>query len=370
MSEQDSSEKKSVEHFQFECKQCGFELDHEIGQNSLVCQSCGAVEPIDSQSFNVFQANPYESTVLNLVQDEPNEVRHHVRCETCGAGFDFPKDTHADECPYCGTNIIVPVNLQRQLLPDAVIPFDIAEEQANKSFRKWIKSLWFAPNSLKRLAIRKHPIQGTYIPYWGFDANTYSQYTGQRGTNYTTTIRVATVVNGKMVMKNQTVVKIRWRYVSGNVAHEFDNVLVPASELISNKLTASMKIWNLEKSQEYSPKFLSGYRSELYQVGLPRGFGYSKNIMKKFITRLVRRDIGGDHQRISSLDTRYERVGFKLLLMPLWVSAFLYNKKTFRFIINGQTGAVKGERPYSWIKIVSLILFIASIVGTGIYFAR
>jgi hypothetical protein len=53
------------------------------------------------------------------------------------------------------------------------------------------------------------------------------------------------------------------------------------------------------------------------------------------------------------------------MLMPLWISAFLYNRKTFRFIINGQTGQVKGERPYSWIKIVSLILFIVAMGFTG-----
>jgi len=257
----------------------------------------------------------------------------------------------------------VPVNLQRQLKPDAVLPFDIKEEQANKSFRDWINGLWFAPNSLKRLAIRKHPIQGTYIPYWGFDADTYSRYRGERGTNYRTTVRVR--VNGKM--QTRTVTKIRWRSVSGSVSHEFDNVLVPASEIMSKKLTSSMSKWNLSKSQVYNPRYLSGYRSELYQVGLPRGYEHGKSIMQRFIRRLIRRDIGGDHQRIHSVNTQYSRVGYKLMLMPLWASAFLYNKKTYQFIINGQTGEVKGERPYSWIKIVSLIAVIASVIGIVIY---
>jgi len=363
MSDKDHSEQKPVEHFQFECQQCGFELDHEIGQNSLVCQSCGAVEPIAVEKFNIFHATPYESTVLSLVSSEPNNIHHHVRCDTCGAGFDFPENVHADECIFCGSNIVVPVNLQRQLKPDAVLPFDIKEEQANKSFRDWINGLWFAPNSLKRLAIRKHPIQGTYIPYWGFDADTYSRYRGERGTNYRTTVRVR--VNGKM--QTRTVTKIRWRSVSGSVSHEFDNVLVPASEIMSKKLTSSMSKWNLSKSQVYNPRYLSGYRSELYQVGLPRGYEHGKSIMQRFIRRLIRRDIGGDHQRIHSVNTQYSRVGYKLMLMPLWASAFLYNKKTYQFIINGQTGEVKGERPYSWIKIVSLIAVIASVIGIVIY---
>jgi len=362
----DAGKEKNVEHFQFVCKQCGFELDHEIGKNSLVCQSCGAVEPIEIDNFNIYHANPYDSTVLNLVREEPLEVRHHVRCDTCGAGFDFAKDTHADECPYCGSNIIVPVSLQRQLVPDAVIPFEIKEEQANASFKKWINGLWFAPNALKKLAIRKHPIQGTYVPYWGFDADTSSQYRGQRGTNYTTAVTVT--INGKR--QTRMVTKIRWRSVSGDVYHEFDNVLVPASEIMSQKLTSSMKKWNLSKSQKYNPKYLSGYRSELYQVGLPRGYEGAKKIMIGIIRSLIRRDIGGDHQRISSVNTRYDKVGYKLMLMPLWVSAFLYKQKTFRFIINGQTGEVKGERPYSWIKITAFVLFIVAIIATGFYFSQ
>lgn len=366
MSEDDVINKKPVKHFQFECKLCGYELDHEIGANSLVCQSCGEVEPIEIDDFNIFNATPYESTLLDLVQNEPNLVHHHVRCDTCGAGFDFPDNTHADECPFCGSNIVVPVGLQRQLSPDAVIPFDIGEEQANASFRKWIKGLWFAPNSLKKLAIRKHPIQGTYIPYWGFDANTYSNYTGQRGTNYTTTVTVR--VNGKT--QTRIVTKIRWRSVSGHVSYEFDNVLIPASEQVSEKLTRSMKKWDLKKSQAYNPKYLSGYKSELYQVGLPRGFGRAKKIMTTFIRGLVRSDIGGDHQRIGSLDTRYERVGFKLMLMPLWISAFLYNRKTFQFIINGQTGEVKGERPYSWVKITSLVVSIIAVISVIVYYSN
>lgn len=369
MSEQethDPSDQKPVKHFQFECEQCGFELDHEIGKNSLICQSCGAVEPIEHEKFNIFQAADYDSTVLNLLKKEPTATSFHVRCDTCGAGFDFPKNTHADECPYCGSNIIVPVGLQRQLIPDAVLPFEIAEQQANAAFKKWLNGLWFAPNALKRMAMRKNPIQGTFVPYWGFDANTYSNYSGERGDNYTTTRTVT--VNGKR--QTQTVVKIRWRYASGNVSHEFDNVLVSASEQISKKLSQSMQKWNLQKSQQYNPKYLSGYKSELYQVGLPRGLQKGKQIMLASIRKLVRRDIGGDYQRIHKLDTRYEQVGFKLMLMPLWISAFLYNKKTFQFIINGQTGEVKGERPYSWIKIASLILFIIGLIVIGIKYSN
>ena len=63
------------------------------------------------------------------------------------------------------------------------------------------------------------------------------------------------------------------------------------------------------------------------------------------------RDIGGDHQQITSLDTKYADITFKLLLLPVWVASFRFRRKTFRFIINGVTGEVQGQRPYSVWKV-------------------
>jgi hypothetical protein len=45
----------------------------------------------------------------------------------------------------------------------------------------------------------------------------------------------------------------------------------------------------------------------------------------------------------------------------MWVSAYLFSGKTYRFVVNGQTGEVEGESPKSGWKIfflVSAILFV------------
>ena len=56
----------------------------------------------------------------------------------------------------------------------------------------------------------------------------------------------------------------------------------------------------------------------------------------------------------------------KHVLLPVWLAAYKYRGKTYRFVVNGQTGRVQGERPYSAFKItVALIigLIIAGIAG-------
>ena len=78
------------------------------------------------------------------------------------------------------------------------------------------------------------------------------------------------------------------------------------------------------------------------------------------IRSFVRRDIGGDEQRIHSVRTQHDNVTFKHILLPVWISTYRYSNKPYRFLINGRTGEVQGERPWSWAKILILVLGIAA----------
>jgi hypothetical protein len=85
------------------------------------------------------------------------------------------------------------------------------------------------------------------------------------------------------------------------------------------------------------------------------------------IEQSIRRDIGGDEQRIHSVDTDYYNVTFKHILLPLWICAYRYQDRVYRILINGCTGEVAGERPWSWIKITLFVLLILAIIGIIVY---
>ena len=57
-----------------------------------------------------------------------------------------------------------------------------------------------------------------------------------------------------------------------------------------------------------------------------------------------------------------------VVLLPLWIAAYRYQDKTFRFLVNGQTGEVQGEAPTSWFKVVMVIAIVVAIIA-GIVFA-
>ena len=348
----------------FKCNQCGSDLDYAIGLHSLRCGSCGFVDPIESTPLDQHLAHDYQSAVSELSYFEPKAIDLELQCSNCGANFIMDTNVHADECPYCDLNVVVPADSQRTLEPDGVIPFEVEQHQAEKAFKDWLHGLWFAPSALKRKAIQAQGIVGSYMPLWAFDAEVSSNYRGARGDNYTTTVRVPRKVNGRTVMQTQTVVKIRWRNCSGWVQNSFDDVITLGTHTLPLKFQNFLSEWNLSATQNYNEKYLSGFRSELYQIGLPEAFKLAKDIMYRTIRATVRRDIGGDHQQIHHIDSTYQQVGYKLLLAPMWISAFNYKKKTYRYVINGQTGQAHGERPYSVWKILGAVMLVAILAGS------
>jgi hypothetical protein len=131
-------------------------------------------------------------------------------------------------------------------------------------------------------------------------------------------------------------------------------------------VTERLEPWDLANLTPYQEEYLSGFKSEMYQVQLDQGFERAREIMADTIRRDIKRDIGGDHQRIRAADTRYGDIHFKHILLPVWMSAFRFRDKTFRFVINGRTGEVQGERPYSPWKIALAILLAATLIGGGL----
>ena len=106
--------------------------------------------------------------------------------------------------------------------------------------------------------------------------------------------------------------------------------------------------------------------AEGYAVDLGQGYEEARQKMARQIDRDVRFDIGGDQQRVHAVDTDIRDVTFKHILLPVWLAAYKYRGQTYRFVVNGRTGRVQGERPWSAIKIaIAVVLGLIVAVGIG-----
>ncbi|MEM1100327.1 MAG: primosomal protein N' (replication factor Y) - superfamily II helicase, partial [Pseudomonadota bacterium] len=258
--------------------------------------------------------------------------------------------------------VVTGTGTNRHIKPRGVLPFALDEGAARTALEEWLGGLWFAPGGVAEYARKGRRMAGIYVPYWTYDAATSSRYTGQRGTHYYETKTV--MRDGKR--ETVRVRKTRWKSVSGRVARAFDDVLVLAATSLPKRYTDRLSPWDLSDLRPYNPEYLAGFRAEAYTVDLDAGFEEAQGIMRRVIERDVRFDIGGDAQRITTLKTEARDVTFKHILLPVWMAAYKYRGKSFRFVVNGRTGEVQGERPYSAWKIAAAVvvgLVVAGVAG-------
>ncbi|MCG7575218.1 primosomal protein N' (replication factor Y) - superfamily II helicase [Phaeobacter sp. CNT1-3] len=350
----------------FPCDLCGADFRYDPTKGQLICDHCG-------NEGEVRQKNPwaggireldFERALQNLLPSQEMEETRVSQCPSCGAQVELDEATHAAECPFCATPVVTDTGQHRHIKPRGVLPFALEERDAHQAMNDWLGRLWFAPNGLQEYARKGRKMDGIYVPYWTFDAQTDSRYRGQRGTVYYETRSV--MRDGEM--QQERVQKIRWRNVSGRVARFFDDVLVLASRSLPKRYTDALQPWDLSALEPYQPEYLAGFRAEAYTVELTEGFKEARAHMDRVIERDVRFDIGGDRQRISDVDTDVSEVTFKHVLLPVWVAAYKYRGNSYRFVVNGRTGRVQGERPWSMWKI-ALATLAGLIVAGGIGYA-
>jgi DNA-directed RNA polymerase subunit RPC12/RpoP len=355
----------TAEPHRFPCAQCGASLEYAPGAEVLRCGHCGHENPITAADAPIVEQD-FRQTLRTLANAVTTRESIAIHCESCGASYSFDAAAHAGDCPFCGAPVVAKTEQHRELLPQALLPFQITRDQARSMFRQWLGSLWFAPGKLKDYARNDARLTGMYVPYWTYDADTATSYQGERGDDYQVQETYQTIENGKEVTRTRTVTKTRWRSVSGRVSRFFDDVLVLASRSLPREITERLEPWDLANLTPYQEAYLSGFRSEMYQVDLEPGFERAREIMAITIRWDIERDIGGDHQRIHAMDTRYGAISFKHILLPIWMSAFRFRDKIYRFVVNGRTGEVQGERPYSLWKIAFAILLAALTIGGGL----
>lgn len=343
----------------FLCANCGAGLVFSPQNGQLTCPYCGHAQAIEAQGE--IRENRYEDFLRpDADQLQPMALdAMQVNCQSCGAIVNFTPPETARQCDFCGAKIVAQPRAADPLIaPEGVLPFKITDGQANAALKSWIASRWFAPSKLKDLA-RADKLSSIYIPYWTYDANSESRYSGERGEHYYQTEYYEE--NGER--KSRQVRYTNWHPASGLVTRQFDDVCVPATKSLPKNYLDNLEPWDLQELKSYEPAFLSGHKAQTYQVAMPEGFELFKQTANSVIYNDVRRDIGGDEQRVHDVATAFSNVTFKHLLLPVYAGAYQFNGKTFQIVVNGRTAEVQGARPYSWLKIAGLVVFIIILIA-------
>lgn len=339
----------------YPCRQCGAQLVFDITQQKLACPSCGYAADIDTSQLAAPSERDFASTMgeiraaMGSVQPPQIAGEKEIVCQNCGGHTTFSGTLTATRCPYCATPIQRDdVHDAPARLPvDGVLPFQVDQKTAKVALEKWINSRWFAPSEFKKYN-ETGAFSSVYAAYFTFDSDTQTRYQGQRGDDYT-----VTVGSGD---NQRTETRTSWHSVSGVVANEFDDLTVLANDGFDPKRVKELEPWPTQGARPFSPEFVAGHLCRTYDRDAEGCYPEAKADMDAAIDDTIRSDIGGDHQRITRKETHHLTLTFKHLLLPIWLLTVIYEGKPFQVFINGVTGEVQGQRPWSKVKIAAAVV--------------
>lgn len=335
-------------------------MEFNATAQALKCPNCGQEIEIENNPEDVIEHNLDIHAMKKIKVEEKTSTS--MECEGCGAIVEVDATSTATTCPYCGSHYVLSKKQIESIIPDGVIPFKIDKYDVESIFNQWIKKRWLAPNVLKTL-YQKDKVQGIYMPYWTFDADTSTSYTAMGGIDYE-------VEYEDQEGEKHTRIETNWYPTSGHIECFFDDVLVRASSKLSENLLGWIEPYNTKDVASYSPDYMSGYCSEIYTIDLKDAHNDAMNKMSNEIHYMAERDVLRRYDRVSSvrLHTSYSDETYKHIFIPVYSTAYTYKDKRYNVLINGETGKIKGEYPKSLVKIAAIVIVILGILF-GIYLA-
>ncbi len=331
----------------FECPKCGAALAFEAGAGRLLCGHCGHSAPVESKSA-LGQEQVLDFT-LPTVQSQRWAVGDRLfKCTQCGANTVLAPGRSSAGCPFCGAQALLAEAAEADLLPpQGIIPMGQPAATVSAALGRWLKQGFFIPDDLSSLE-RDQRLQPVYVPFWSFNATLNARWRA----------RVAVSAGRSR----------RWEWRTGERIFFYTHHLMPGTRSLPAKLLRQAEPFEMEKVLEYDPAFLAGWPAGSYDVSLAQASLEGRESMLKEAGRQLQFKAapGQDVTDLTVTSSDFTGQTFQLVLLPLWVGAYQYQKKSYRVLVNGQTGKVAGERPVDKVKVALLAVAGLIVVAGGL----
>jgi len=242
-----------------------------------------------------------------------------------------------------------------------VVGFAVPPDEASRRFDHWLReNTWFRPGDLK-LAQLEGKLRGIYLPFWSFSMLAESTWNAQIGEYWYRTETYTTTVNGKTVTRTRRVRETEWWGLSGLHHNYYSGYLVTGSRGLAQPESQRIQPFRLEALKRYQPYFLAGWLSEEYSVEREAALAQCRAEFERRVEADVAAFLPGDTHSDLNVHSEFSQVGTDLILLPVYLATYRYQDKLYRFLLNGQTGKIAGDKPLSWRRI-------SAAIGTGLGF--
>lgn len=322
-----------AEHFQ--CPRCAARMNYTPDGTALVCEYCRYRQELAAPENQVAVEYGFGGIEQDFIAALAT-ARGHLQpvamrtlaCQGCGIELVLPPAAISVTCPYCDSVYVAEAAETREIAPpQALIPFTVNEDAARKAL-----VVWFQQHKIDRPRIT--PLVGIYLPVWTFDIGGEMKWNGR-------------------VRRNDN-----WVTVSGSRHFFYDDVLVQAVDKIRPSLAQEIYAYDMTGLVTYDPRYLADWPAERYQLPLADASLRAR--------RQIIKDVKKHQEKLSPDQYVHDLVvnssgllveSYKLILLPLWMVHYKIEDAVYDVVINGQTGAVRGDRPqnlvgklFSWLK--------------------
>ena len=314
---------KPAQARRFVCTNCGGKMTFTPDGNALACTYCGRRQSVIAALDDGAALAEQDFTIaLATAKGHSTPVATpSLKCQGCGASFVLPAQTLSTVCPYCASAYVVEQTESHLLIPpEGILPFAVTQDQAQRVVLDWYRAQGFQVRAIKALP------GGVYLPVWTFDAG------GQ-------------ITWSCLVEENDN-----WVPLTGNQLVYENDLPVAASHTLISELTEEINGFSSKMIVPYDAAYLAGWPTETYQISATDA---SLAVRSRILGKTLPQVQAGITQSYKDLQLSAVRVmieSYKLVLMPMWIARYHYEKTWYNVVVNGQTAAVRGEKPRKGIQ--------------------
>lgn len=373
----------------YKCPSCGANLSFDADEQVMTCWFCNAhIAPENIVSSSIIHTETQAQKNEDILSEPDtdidaaifprvslpktravhieeraslysNEEAKQYLCSNCGAKVVTDHKTISTVCMYCGSSAIISERMSGEKKADYIIPFKISKEKAQKRFLAWCNGGLLTPahfadhNNMDNMT-------GLYVPFWLCDVDAYLSIRG-KGSK----IELA----DDIFMKNAFVSDYRLSY---DEDLSWERIPVGGASKLNDQVLIELEPFDYADLVLFNMQYLSGFFADCPD----RSVEDSQSVIYQRITEDMAKafaDSVSDYRDVSiSYDKGYAMISnVALSLMPVWL---LSDKSGYNFVMNGQTGKIRGEPPFSKKRAVSLFLallpifmFLVRIIFLGLF---
>ncbi len=337
------------------CHKCGAPLD----EGDHFCVSCGATT---TSEVKADESPPQQ-------RQATADAQKFFRCDNCGSEVATDPDQRSYVCAFCDSTFVAEFSrdVSERQPPEFVIGFAVSPERARALFEQWIgENSWIRPSDLRSQAVADK-LRGVYLPFWSFSLQMHSRWEATIGEYWYRTETYRTRENGKWVTKTRRVQETEW-WPLGGLHHRFySGYLVSGSRGLPQSDAERIKPFQLPSLKRYEPYYLAGWLCEEYSVDREQALVECKRVFFERERRNVAAFLPGNTHRNLEVESEFSQISSDLCLLPVYIISYRYKKKLYRFLVNGQTGKVAGDKPVTYGKVALLVG--AILLGGALIFA-